>query len=130
MRAIRLVLPEGSIVNARPPASVAAGNVEALIACAKVLVSVGELVSALDSIKEAQSVAPGRPDLFQLQAQVAVRLGDLEAGVVASLTNVRFSVVSGGVACVIGALGIAKWSKEFMDYEYRPADVADESAQA
>lgn len=28
MRGVRLVLPEGSVVNARPPASVAAGNVE------------------------------------------------------------------------------------------------------
>jgi tetratricopeptide (TPR) repeat protein len=57
----------------------ASGNVEALVACAKVRVSVGELVSALDCLKEAQTVTPTRPDLYQLQAQVAVRLGDLEA---------------------------------------------------
>jgi tetratricopeptide (TPR) repeat protein len=42
-------------------------------------VSAGELVSALDCLKEAQIVAPSRPDLYQLQAQAAVRLGDLEA---------------------------------------------------
>ncbi len=34
-------------------------------------------------------------------------LGNLEAGVVASLTSVRFSIVSGGFACVAGALLIA-----------------------
>lgn len=35
------------------------------------------------------------------------RLGDLEAGAVATLVNPVFSVVSGGVACVAGALLIA-----------------------
>ncbi len=36
------------------------------------------------------------------------RLGDAEAGAVAALTSLKFSVVSGGMACVIGALVIAK----------------------
>jgi hypothetical protein len=31
------------------------------------------------------------------------RLGDAESGVVASLTSVQFSVVSGGVVCIAGA---------------------------
>jgi hypothetical protein len=31
------------------------------------------------------------------------RLGDIEAGVVASVTSARFSVFSGGLACVAGA---------------------------
>ena len=31
------------------------------------------------------------------------RLGDVESGVVASLTSVRFSVVSGGLICIAGA---------------------------
>jgi MFS family permease len=44
------------------------------------------------------------------------RLGDLEAGVVASLTSVRFSVVSGGLACVLGAVAIARLVPEFADY--------------
>jgi hypothetical protein len=34
-------------------------------------------------------------------------LGNVEAGVVASLTSVRFSIVSGGVACVVGTVAIA-----------------------
>lgn len=45
------------------------------------------------------------------------RLGDLEAGVVASLTSVRFSVVSGGIACVLAALGIARWAPAFLRYD-------------
>lgn len=52
------------------------------------------------------------------------RLGDLEAGVVAAVTSVRFSVVSGGLACVLGALAIARWAPEFAGYQYLP-DGAD-----
>lgn len=44
------------------------------------------------------------------------RLGDLEAGAVASLTSIRFSVVSGGVACVLGALAIARFMPELWSY--------------
>lgn len=55
------------------------------------------------------------------------RLGDLEAGAVASLTSVRFSVVSGGIACVIGALAIARFMPQLWDYrdEVTPAPLAD-----
>lgn len=46
------------------------------------------------------------------------RLGELEAGVVASLTSVRFSVISGGLACILGTFAIAKWSPRILSYEY------------
>ncbi len=36
------------------------------------------------------------------------RLGDFEAGAVASVTSPQFSVVSGGIACIVGAVAIAK----------------------
>lgn len=49
------------------------------------------------------------------------RLGDLEAGVVAELTSIRFSVVSGGLACIIGAWLIARWAPQFLHYRYEPA---------
>ena len=48
------------------------------------------------------------------------RLGDVEAGVVAALTSVRFSVVSGGLACVLGALAIGHWAPQFLNYSYDP----------
>ena len=38
------------------------------------------------------------------QVASAPSLGNLEAGVVASLTSLRFSVVSGGVACIAGTV--------------------------
>jgi hypothetical protein len=32
------------------------------------------------------------------------RLGDLESGAVAELTSIEFSVISGGLACIVGAV--------------------------
>jgi hypothetical protein len=40
------------------------------------------------------------------QVASAPTLGNVEAGVVASLTSLRFSVVSGGVVCVAGSIAI------------------------
>jgi MFS family permease len=53
------------------------------------------------------------------------RLGDLEAGAVASVTSVRFSVVSGGVACVLGALAIARLMPELWRYRDDTVPPAD-----
>ena len=49
----------------------------------------------------------GRMQGFEL-AQVASTpaLGNVEAGLVASLTSLRLSVVSGGIACVVGAVAV------------------------
>jgi MFS family permease len=44
-------------------------------------------------------------------------LGNLEAGVVASLTSVPFSVVSGGVLCIVGVLAHAVYAPTFRDYD-------------
>ncbi len=73
------------------------------------------LAGAADSVSAVcrsvinQSVTPdemrGRmSSVFSLVVTSGPRLGDVEAGVVASLTSVRTSVVSGGLACVAGAL--------------------------
>jgi MFS family permease len=40
-------------------------------------------------------------------------LGDFEAGVVASLTSVRVSIVSGGLACIVGAAVLAALLPDF-----------------
>jgi hypothetical protein len=42
-----------------------------------------------------------------MQVASAPTLGNVEAAVVASLTNIRFSIVSGGLACVGGTLLVA-----------------------
>jgi len=45
------------------------------------------------------------------------RLGDTEAGVVAGLAGNQFSVVSGGVACVVGALLLSRYRPELHRYD-------------
>ncbi|MEX0699296.1 MAG: MFS transporter, partial [Acidimicrobiia bacterium] len=44
------------------------------------------------------------------------RLGDAEAGAVAALTSLRFSVVSGGMACLLGALAVMRFMPELWRY--------------
>jgi MFS family permease len=41
------------------------------------------------------------------------RLGDLESGVVANFTSTEFSIVSGGVMCVVGVLALMRWRPTF-----------------
>ena len=56
-------------------------DVDALMAVARVRLAAGNPVGALDLVKEAQLRAPGRPDLLQLQARIAVHLGDIDGAV-------------------------------------------------
>ena len=54
-------------------------------------------------------------------AQVAATpaLGNVEAGIVASLTSLRFSIVSGGLACVAGTVLVALAVPAFIRYDAR-----------
>ena len=45
------------------------------------------------------------------------RLGDVEAGTAASLVSAQFSVVSGGVACILGVVALAALVPSFARYE-------------
>jgi MFS family permease len=54
------------------------------------------------------------------QVASAPSLGDLEAGVLASLTSLRFSIVSGGVLCVVGCAVTALALPGFLRYDARP----------
>ena len=44
---------------------------------------------------------------------VGARLGDTESGVVASLTSTEFSIVSGGIARILGVLALNRWRPGF-----------------
>jgi len=44
------------------------------------------------------------------------KLGDLEAGIVATLFNVRTSIVSGGILCVVGTVVISALIPQFIRY--------------
>jgi len=52
-----------------------------------------------------------------MQVASAPSLGDLEAGVLASLTSLRFSIVSGGVACIAGCVVTALALPKFLKYD-------------
>ena len=56
-----------------------------------------------------------------MQVASAPSLGDLEAGVLASVTSLRFSVVSGGFACIAGCLITALALPQFLKYDSREA---------
>jgi MFS family permease len=57
-------------------------------------------------------------------AQVASTpaLGNVEAGVLASLTSVRFSIVSGGLACIAGTVAIALAVPALLRYDAHARD--------
>jgi MFS family permease len=50
------------------------------------------------------------------QVAGAPALGNLEAGAVAAVTSLRFSVVSGGIACVVGALLVMAAFPQLVSY--------------
>jgi MFS family permease len=52
-----------------------------------------------------------------MQVASAPSLGDLEAGLLASLTSLRFSVVSGGLACIAGCIVTALALPRFLRYD-------------
>jgi MFS family permease len=75
------------------------------------LAGAADSVSAVCRSAINQSVTPdhlrGRmSSVFSLVVTSGPRLGDVESGSVAALAGTRFSVVSGGLACVIGVVGI------------------------
>jgi hypothetical protein len=40
-------------------------------------------------------------------------LGDLESGTVANFSSTEFSIVSGGVMCVLGVIALMRWRPSF-----------------
>jgi MFS family permease len=55
------------------------------------------------------------------------RLGDTEAGAVASLAGVEFSIVSGGLICLVGIVLVAWRMPRFFRYKEDMSDMADPS---
>jgi hypothetical protein len=85
----------------------------------------GDLVSAIFRGTILQLSIPdamrGRMSAFHLMVvTTGPRLGDLEAGAVAALVNPLFSVVSGGVACVVGIVLLAAALPELRGYRASP----------
>jgi MFS family permease len=57
-------------------------------------------------------------------------LGNVESGAVASLAGVRFSIVSGGVLCMVGAGVCAVLLPAFWRYDPRSASISSSSASS
>lgn len=87
----------------------------------------GDLVSAIFRNTILQLTVPdamrGRMSAFhQMVVTTGPRLGDLEAGAVAAVAGPVFSVVSGGVACLIGIVAVAALIPE-MRHQQVPVEV-------
>ena len=67
----------------------------------------------------------GRMQGFEL-AQVASTpaLGNVEAGLVASLTSLRVSIVSGGVACAVGAVALLAAMPSLVRYDAKESEAS------
>lgn len=59
-----------------------------------------------------------------MQVASAPALGNVEAGVVASVTSIRTSIVSGGIACVFGCFALALAFPALIRYHSRARDPA------
>jgi hypothetical protein len=89
------------------------------------LAGAGDLVSAIFRGTILQLMVPdgmrGRMSAFHMMVvTTGPRLGDLEAGAVAALVNPLFSVVSGGIACVVGIAVLAALIPDLRRYRASP----------
>ena len=116
-------------------AGLTAGDAVALLAGLVLLAAAGwaDVISAVFRNTIVQLAAPDemRGRLMGLQMAVVTagpRLGDTEAGLVASAFGPVASVVSGGLACVAGALLIARLRPRFRLQQTPAPDLADGKA--
>lgn len=94
---------------------------------AMVLLGVAFAADMVSSVYRSTMLLVATPDemmgrlggVFTVVVAGGPRLGDLEAGTVASLSTPTVSVVSGGIACVVGVLLLAAAVPRFMRYDAR-----------
>jgi len=94
---------------------------------ALVLLALAGLADQVSAIFRNAMVLALTPDRLQgrvrgiefMQVAAAPSLGNLEAGVVASLTSIRVSVASGGILCVVGTLASAAAFPALLRYDAR-----------
>jgi MFS family permease len=112
-----------------------AGVTHALWIAAAMLAIAGaaDSVSAVCRQVINQSVTPdamrGRmSSVFSLVVTSGPRLGDIESGTVASLTSARFSMFSGGVACVVGTALVVAAFPALAAYDQRSLEDVRQAA--
>lgn len=99
------------------------------------LAGAGDLVSAIFRGTILQLTVPdgmrGRMSAFHMMVvTTGPRLGDLEAGAVAALVSPLFSVVSGGIACIVGIAVLAAALPELRHYRAMRDEVTPAAASA
>ncbi|MFN2471523.1 MAG: MFS transporter [Gaiellaceae bacterium] len=96
-------------------AAVAAAGLAHSIALALAMLAVAGAADFVSAVLRSTIMIQATPDALRgrvsgielAQVASAPQLGNVEAGIVASLVNLRFSIVSGGIACVVGTALIA-----------------------
>jgi hypothetical protein len=116
-------------------AAIAAFGAVKLLPVALILLAIAGWADVISAVFRNTMLQRSTPDelrgrLSALQIAVVTggpRLGDFEAGAVAAATDVSFSVVSGGLACIAGAGLVARLLPGFSRYraDERPDDSAD-----
>jgi MFS family permease len=112
-------------------AAIAAFGFTEMLPLALVLLAVAGAADVVSAVFRNTILQLSVPDAFRGRlsgVHIAVvaggpRLGDAEAGAVAALTTPQISVISGGLACIVGALVIARLVPEFTRYDAREAPV-------
>jgi MFS family permease len=92
---------------------------------ALILLAAAGAADAVSAVLRNTIMLTSTPDALQgrvsaaylAQVTSAPRLGNLEAGALASLTSVRLSVVSGGIACVAGSVVLALAIPSLLRYD-------------
>jgi Transmembrane secretion effector len=93
-------------------AAIVAFGLVHVLAIGLVLLAPAGWADVISAVLRATILQSSVPDAFRSRIsaiQIAVveggpRLGDLESGAVASLVSTEFSIISGGLACIAGAL--------------------------
>ncbi|HUC03812.1 MAG TPA: MFS transporter [Acidimicrobiales bacterium] len=96
-----------------------------LLAVALVMLAVAGWADVISAVLRNTIIQSSIPDRFRSRMssiQMAVvqggpRVGDMESGGVATATSIPFSIVSGGLACIVGAVVIAACMPRFRHHE-------------
>jgi MFS family permease len=119
-------------------AAVAGMGLVRTLAPALVMLAIAGLADGVSAVCRTtinQTVTPDRlrgrmSALYSLVVTSGPRLGDIESGLVAGLTSAATSVLTGGLACVLGVAGVVWAFPGLVAYDRGAGDVVPEEAVA
>jgi MFS family permease len=96
------------------------------------LAGVADVLSAVLRSSIVQLVTPDRlrgriSSIHMLVVTTGPRFGDAEAAGVAALAGPQFSVVSGGILCLVGLVAVLRLFPQLMAYEHEPEPASETS---